>query len=65
MRSGLEEETPVKPFGFTGAFSFDAGVKQTSTENWFQNHLADQQLPSLLEKIDEENAESIRAKGCN
>jgi hypothetical protein len=39
-------------------------VKQTTKENWCQKHLADEQLPRLLEKIDEDLAESIRGQGC-
>lgn len=58
------EGTPVKPIGFTGAFSFDDGVKQNIGENWCQKHLADQQLPGLLEKIDKDLAEEIRVQGC-
>lgn len=56
--------TPVKPVGFTGAFSFDDGVNKNISENWCQNHLADQLLPQLLEKVDQDLAERIRVQGC-
>lgn len=39
-------------------------MKKQNEENWCQNHLADQQLPQLLEKIDDDFAESARQRGC-
>ena len=33
-------------------------------ESWCQNHLADQQLSQLLEKVDTDLREEARAKGC-
>lgn len=33
-------------------------------ESWCQNHLADQQLPQLLEKVDTDLTEEARSKGC-
>lgn len=39
-------------------------MKQDISENWCQNHLADQQLPSLLEEIDKDLAALVRVQGC-
>ena len=39
-------------------------MKQTTSENGCQKHLADRQLPLLLEKIDQDFAEEIRVQGC-
>ena len=61
---GRERIPPVKLVGFTGAFPLDNGVKQNSKENWCQNLLADQLLPQLLEKVDQDLAEMIRVQGC-
>jgi len=38
-------------------------VKSTG-ENWCQNHLADQELHQLLERVDADLAEAARAQGC-
>ena len=59
-----KKEPPQNWFGFAGAFSFDGGVIQTTIENWCQKHLADEQLPLLLEKIDKDFAEAARSRGC-
>lgn len=37
---------------------------KTHGDNWCQNHLADQQLYHLLEKIDADFAEAVRRQGC-
>lgn len=55
---------PQNRIGFAGAFSFDGGVKQATIENCCQKHLADKELPLLLEKIDKDFAEAARAQGC-
>lgn len=39
-------------------------MKKQNEENWCQNHLADQALPQLLEKIDDDFAETAHQKGC-
>jgi hypothetical protein len=39
-------------------------VKKNHGDNWCQNHLADQQLSLLLEKVDADLAEAVRLKGC-
>ena len=59
-----ERIPPVKPVGITGVFSLDNGVKQNTKENGCQNHLADQLLPQLLEKVDQDLATAIRVQGC-
>lgn len=41
-----------------GFCSPNGGVKTTLGENWCQNHLADQRLYLLLEKVDLEFAEA-------
>jgi hypothetical protein len=40
------------------------GVKTSIEETWCQNHLADQQLFELLEKVDADFAEAARRQGC-
>jgi hypothetical protein len=47
-----------------GLFSSTGGVKATNEENWCQNHLADQALHQLLEKVDADLAEAARQMGC-
>jgi hypothetical protein len=47
-----------------GSFSSNEGVNKANERNWCQNHLADQKLCYLLEKIDTETAEATRGKGC-
>ena len=37
---------------------------KSNEENWCQNHLADQQLHQLLERVDADLAAAARAKGC-
>lgn len=59
-----KQEPPQNRFGLAGAFSFDGGVNQTTIENWCQKHLADKELPPLLEKIDKDLAEAARSRGC-
>ena len=39
-------------------------MNKNTKENWCQNHLADQLLPQLLEKVDQDLAEAIRVQGC-
>jgi hypothetical protein len=39
-------------------------VKSAKRENWGQGFLAKPQLPQILEKVDEELAEEVRAGGC-
>jgi hypothetical protein len=39
-------------------------VNQSNEERWCQNHLADQRLFELLEKIDKDFAEQARRGGC-
>jgi hypothetical protein len=39
-------------------------VNQSNKERWCQNHLADQSLYRLLEKIDQEFAEQTHQSGC-
>jgi hypothetical protein len=39
-------------------------VYSTNAESWCQNHLADQQLHQLLEKVDWDLALQVRQKGC-
>ena len=46
------------------AFLFEWFAKTTSKENWCQNHLADQQLHRLLEKVDADLAAATHEKGC-
>ena len=47
-----------------GFYSPNGGVKTTLGENWCQNHLADQQLYVLLEKVDHDLAEAAHQQGC-
>ena len=47
-----------------GRFSPNGGVLTTSSESWCQNHLADQQLHQLLEKVDLDLAEQAHQQGC-
>jgi len=47
-----------------GFYSPNGGVKTTLGENWCQNHLADQRLYLLLEKVDLEFAEAAHRLGC-
>jgi hypothetical protein len=39
-------------------------LKNRSGESWCQNHLADQQVDQLLEKVDADLTEEARLKGC-
>ena len=39
-------------------------LKNAKRENWCQCHLADQQIPQLLEKVDADVAEKVRQGGC-
>jgi len=39
-------------------------VKKSTGENWCQEHLADQKLWRLLEKVDADLAERVRQQGC-
>ena len=39
-------------------------LKNRVGENWCQNHLADQPLHQLLEKVDADLVEEARSKGC-
>ena len=39
-------------------------MKTTTGESWCQNHLADQHLYQLLEKVDTDLTEEARSKGC-
>lgn len=39
-------------------------MKNRNREHWCQNHLADQQLPRLLEKVDADVAEAAHQGGC-
>ena len=47
-----------------GFCSPNGGVKTTLGEHWCQNHLADQQLYLLLEKVDLDLAEAAHQLGC-
>lgn len=48
-----------------GSFLSDSRVSKTSIgEDWCQNHLADQRLYQLLEKVDGDLIEEARQRGC-
>jgi hypothetical protein len=48
-----------------GAFILRSKLLKSSVgESWGQNHLADQNLPELLEKVDADLTQKAREKGC-
>jgi hypothetical protein len=47
-----------------GFFSPIQGVKTRVGESWCQDHLADQQVYQLLEKVDADLTEGVRQRGC-
>ena len=47
-----------------GFFLRSKVLKNRTGESWRQNHLADQQLYQLLEKVDTDLTEQARSKGC-
>lgn len=61
--AGGEEEIPAK-VALRGFFSSNVFAKTKIKENWCQNHLADEQLPRLLDEVDADLCRAACEQGC-